>query len=136
MAFPEHMRVVSTGIHVVESLVTGANKVLSVFGFKSGESGKKPETLKVLSNSDMRYQCLLLYLEKYKHVFSFEFSQEMSLDRVVEDVHHIFWSFAKIKVTYCDDRNDNGAIFSIDRELRPLRKVCHCVYIISNYDVS
>ncbi len=120
MAFPEHMRV-STGI--VETLVTGANKFLSVLGLKSGESGKKNETLKVFPNSNMRYQCLLLYLEKYKHLFSLEFSQEMSLDRVVEDVQHIFLSFAKVKVTYRFDRNDNNALISIDRELRPLRKV-------------
>ncbi len=132
MAFPEHMRV-STGI--VETLFTGANKlftganklVLSMLGLKSGESGKKKETLKVLPNSDMRYQCLLLYLEKYKHLFSLEFSQEMSIDKVVEDVQHIFSSFSKIKVTYRVNRNDyNGTISSIDRELRPLRKVRLC----------
>ncbi len=122
MAFPDRMRV-STGTGFVNALVSGANKFFSIFGLKNVESESKTEPLKVLSNFDMRCQCLLLYLEKYRHILLAEFSQETSMDRVIEDVQHIFLSFTKIEITYRQDLNYNDTVHSISRELRPLRKV-------------
>ena len=122
MVFPEDLRV-SAGF--TDTVVTGFNKLMTFFGLKSKDSAEAKHDLKVPTNTDMRYQCLLLYLEKYKDILLSEFSKEMTINRFVDDVHKIFTSLLKIDVTYQKESSmDRKSMHSIDRETRPMKKVC------------
>ena len=121
MVFPEDLRV-SAGF--TDTVVTGFNKVMSFLGFKSKDSAEAKQELKVPTNTDMRYQCFLLYLEKYKNILLSEFSKEMTINQFVDDVHKIFTSLLKIDVTYQKESSmDKRSMSSIEKEKRPMKKV-------------
>ncbi len=130
MAFPEDMHV-SRGFKKI--VVT---HVRSFFGFESSEAEAKSETLQVLSSYDMRAQCLLLYLDNYRHILLSEFSDEMTLSKVVNDVHLIFDSLIKVKVTYQSKPDANYSPQSVaTRDTHLMKKVpsnlCMCIQLIA-----
>ena len=101
------------------------NKFMTYVGFKMKDSsGAKPE-LKVPANSDMRHQCLLIYLEKYKNLLFSGFSQEMTISQFVEDVQRIFAALIKIYVTYRIEPHSDETLHSLDckRDIRPMKQV-------------
>ncbi len=121
MALPEDMRV-SPGVK--ETIVIKAKGLMSFFGLGSSEGEAKSANLKVLSSYEMRAQCLLLYLDKYKHFFLSDVS-EMTLTTVVNDVHLIFNSLIKVKVTYRKKPNDSHPLQSVPKDIRHMKKVLY-----------
>ncbi len=127
MALPEDMRV-SPGVK--ETIATKVKGLMSYFGLIGSSEGEaKSANLKALSSYDMRAQCLFLYLDKYKHVFLSDFSDEMTLTTVVNDVHLIFDSLIKVKFTYRKKPNDRNQLESRTRDTRLMKKVLTIIFM-------